>query len=32
VESTFEQLDLTFEIPAGAEHVHDHTRPLDEQT
>jgi predicted dehydrogenase len=32
VESTFERLDLTFEIPAGAEHVHDHTRPLDEQT
>jgi predicted dehydrogenase len=29
--STFQPLDLTFETPAGAEHVHDHTRPLDEQ-
>jgi predicted dehydrogenase len=31
VESRFEQLDLTFTPPTGVEHVHDHTRPLDEQ-
>ncbi len=29
--SRFPDLDLTFEIPSGLEHVHDHTRPLDEQ-
>jgi predicted dehydrogenase len=32
VGSRFEPLDLTYEPPAGAQHVHDHTRPLDEQT
>ena len=31
VDSRFPDLDLTFEIPTGLEHVHDHTRPLDEQ-
>jgi predicted dehydrogenase len=32
VDSRFDPPDLTFEPPAGVEHVHDHTRPLDEQT
>jgi len=32
VSSRFPDLDLTLEPPAGLEHVHDHTRPLDEQT
>jgi predicted dehydrogenase len=32
VESRFPDLDLTFEQPAELHHVHDHTRPLDEQT
>jgi predicted dehydrogenase len=31
VESRFPQLDLTLEAPTGLEHVHDHTRPPDEQ-
>ncbi len=31
VESTFEPLDLTLEEPEDAAHVHDHTRPPDEQ-
>lgn len=30
VDSTFE-LDLRSELPAGVEHLHDHTRPADEQ-
>jgi predicted dehydrogenase len=32
VPSRFPDLDLTLELPTGLEHVHDHTRPLDEQT
>jgi predicted dehydrogenase len=32
VASRFPDLDLTYELPTGLEHVHDHTRPLDEQT
>lgn len=32
VASRFPDLDLTLEPPTGLEHVHDHTRPLDEQT
>jgi predicted dehydrogenase len=32
VPSRFPDLDLTYQLPTGAEHVHDHTRPLDEQT
>jgi predicted dehydrogenase len=31
VESTFESLDLRLELPSGIEHLHDHTRPSDEQ-
>ncbi len=31
VGSSFAPLDLTFVPPTGVEHVHDHTRPLDEQ-
>ena len=31
VASRFPDLDLTYESPSGLEHVHDHTRPLDEQ-
>ena len=32
VSSGFSDLDLTYELPSGVEHVHDHTRSLDEQT
>jgi predicted dehydrogenase len=32
VESSFTPLDLRYDPPAGPEHVHNHTRPLDEQT
>jgi predicted dehydrogenase len=32
VGSTFTDLDLTLESPTDLHHVHDHTRPLDEQT
>jgi predicted dehydrogenase len=32
VDSRFAPLDLTFRPPANVEHIHDHTRPLDEQT
>ncbi len=32
VTSTYPELDLTLEPPADLHHVHDHTRPLDEQT
>ena len=32
VASTFGPLDLALELPSGAHDVHDHTRPLDEQT
>lgn len=32
VSSRFPDLDLTLEPPPGLHHVHDHTRPLDEQT
>jgi predicted dehydrogenase len=31
VDSSFEQLDLRLEPPARVEHLHDHTRPSDEQ-
>lgn len=31
VESRFSELDLTLEPPSGLQHVHDHTRPPDEQ-
>jgi predicted dehydrogenase len=31
VDSRFPELDLTFELLGGVHHVHDHTRPLDEQ-
>ncbi|MGH3136300.1 MAG: Gfo/Idh/MocA family protein [Gaiellaceae bacterium] len=31
VTSTFEPLDLRLERPTGVEHLHDHTRPADEQ-
>jgi predicted dehydrogenase len=31
VESSFEPLDLRLEPPSGVEHLHDHTRPADEQ-
>jgi predicted dehydrogenase len=31
VESSFEPLDLRLELPSRVEHVHDHTRPSDEQ-
>lgn len=31
VDSRFPELDLTLEAPAGLQHVHDHTRPPDEQ-
>ena len=31
VESRFPELDLTLEPPSDLHHVHDHTRPLDEQ-
>ncbi len=31
VGSTFDELDLAYELPAGVQHVHDHTRPPDEQ-
>ena len=30
--SSFPALDLTLELPIDLQHVHDHTRPLDEQT
>jgi predicted dehydrogenase len=32
VGSRFPALDLTLELPGDLQHVHDHTRPLDEQT
>ena len=32
VASAFPVLDLAVELPSGLHHVHDHTRPLDEQT
>jgi predicted dehydrogenase len=32
VASRFPVLDLTLELPSDLQHVHDHTRPLDEQT
>jgi predicted dehydrogenase len=32
VASRFPPLDLTLELPSDLHHVHDHTRPLDEQT
>ena len=31
VESSFEPLELRYEVPAGVERLHDHTRPADEQ-
>jgi len=31
VSSRFGPLDLALDLPSGLEHVHDHTRPLDEQ-
>jgi predicted dehydrogenase len=31
VDSSFAPLDLRFEAPSGVEHLHDHTRPADEQ-
>lgn len=31
VTSRFPDLDLSLELPTGLEHVHDHTRPVDEQ-
>ena len=31
VDSSFEQVDLRLELPSGVEHLHDHTRPSDEQ-
>ena len=31
VTSSFELLDLRLEAPSGVEHLHDHTRPADEQ-
>jgi predicted dehydrogenase len=31
VASRFPDLDLALELPTGLEHVHDHTRPVDEQ-
>jgi predicted dehydrogenase len=32
IASNFPALDLTLELPSDLQHVHDHTRPLDEQT
>jgi predicted dehydrogenase len=31
VDSSFEPLDLRLELPSSVEHLHDHTRPSDEQ-